>query len=701
MIPASKRRLIAVGVVVATLLSVLVGRLYYLQVKTHSDYVALATQDRIRTIVEPSVRGEILDDTGQPMVSTASELVVSVNVSVVNDQADGSAELARLAKVLNITDKVMNEKVRICTRGVSQPCWPGSPYQPIPVAENVSDQVALEILQNKSEFPGITADTQPVIGYSQPIGTDAAQLLGYLQPITAQEVKQLHVPVTGFASDDLVGQSGLEAQYDKQLRGTAGIDEVAVNAQGAVTSTIKNTKPVNGDDLVTSINAKLQEDVQGILGTAVQDAQAANPGATSGAAVVLTTTGRVVAMASYPTYDPSVWTNGISQKEFNRLFSTSGAEPALERVTQGQYYPGSTWKVTTTAAAVADGYSLNGEYDCPASVTVGGRTFINDGSPSLGPMSLSEALIVSCDTVFYELAEGMWQSDHVNLDDVTSPYFPVQKMQKMELAWGFGQSTGIDLPNQSLGDVPTRQWLYWFWKDNAHTGQDWCKYGKENGNEIQQIEWSDCLYANDWTEGQAMIAAIGQGLVSVTPLQLADAYVALANGGTLYSPKIGEELVSPTGKVVEQINPTVIRHLPVAGSTLAYIRDALQGVVTSGTAAGAFGGFPLGKVCVAGKTGTAQVLGKVATSVFASFAPCSDPKYVVVVMIPDSGYGADVSAPAVRKIWDAIYGLEGQAGALPGGTLPAEPRINSQGQVIPTNTASPGTTTKTTGGASG
>jgi penicillin-binding protein 2 len=701
MIPASKRRLIGIGVVLALLLSVLVGRLYYLQVKTHSDYVALAAQDRIRTIVEPSVRGEILDDTGKPMVSTASELVVSVNVAVVNNRADGSAELARLAKLLGISDKVMTEKVRICTRGVKQPCWPGSPYQPIPVAENVSDQIAIEILQNKAEFPGITAQTQPVIGYAQPVGTDAAQLIGYLQPITAQEVKQLHVPVTGFASDDLVGQSGLEAQYDQQLRGTTGIDEVAVNAQGVVQDTIKNTKPVNGDDLVTSINAKLQDDVENILASAVQQAHVANAGATSGAAVVLTTTGRVVAMASYPTYDPNVWTNGISQKEFSRLFGTSGSEPALERVTQGQYYPGSTWKVTTTAAAVADGYSLNGSYDCPASVSVGGRTFINDGSPSLGPMSLSEALIVSCDTVFYELAEGMWQRDHPNLDDVTSPYFPVQKMQKMELAWGFGQSTGIDLPNQSLGDVPTRQWLYWFWKDNARTGQDWCKYGKANGNEIQQIEYDDCHYANDWTEGQAMIAAIGQGLVSVTPLQLADAYAALANGGTLYSPKIGEELVSPTGKVVEHINPQVIRHLPVAGSTLAYIRNALQGVVTSGTAAGAFGGFPLGKVCVAGKTGTAQVLGKVATSVFASFAPCGDPKYVVVVMIPDSGYGADVSAPAVRKIWDAIYGLEGQSAALPGGTLPAPPRISSQGQVVPVTTASPGTTAKTGGGKSG
>ena len=173
-----------------------------------------------------------------------------------------------------------------------------------------------------------------------------------------------------------------------------------------------------------------------------------------------------------------------------------------------------------------------------------------------------------------------------------------------------------------------------------------------------------------WEPGQAAIAAIGQGYVTVTPLQLANAYVALANGGKLYSPRIGEALISADGKSVQKITPPQVRRLPVSSSTLSYIRDALQGVVTQGTAAGAFGGFPLNKVCVAGKTGTAQIMGKVATSVFASFAPCQNPKYVVVVMLPDSGFGADAAAPAVRQIWDGIYGLEGHKAALPGGQLP-------------------------------
>ena len=298
-------------------------------------------------------------------------------------------------------------------------------------------------------------------------------------------------------------------------------------------------------------------------------------------------------------------------------------------------------------------------------------------------MSYREALIVSCDTVFYDLAYDIWRKDHVADDDVTSPKAPVQQMQEDELRWGFGKPTGVDLPSESSGTVPTREWLYYYWKDNAHQGQDWCKDGSATGSYVQQIEWDDCRSGNVWTPGQSVIASIGQGYVSVTPLQLARAYAALANGGTVYSPRVGEELLSPTGKKVAAITPPVTGHLPASGATLAYIRSALAGVLTQGTAASAFGGFPLGKVCVAGKTGTAQVAGNLATSVFASFAPCGNPKYVVVMMIPDSGYGADVSAPAVRQIWDSIYGLEGHKAALPGGALPRPPQVNQAGQIVP------------------
>jgi penicillin-binding protein 2 len=522
-------------------------------------------------------------------------------------------------------------------------------------------------------------------------------VLGYLQPITPEEIKSRHLPVTGFSGVDLVGQAGLEAEYDDQLRGQAGKQTVAVNAAGNVTGTVSQTPPVNGDDLVTSLNSQVQAVAQNALDAAIERSRAAGNDANQGAAVVMTTTGRVVAMASYPDYDPSVWTGGVTQRQFNKLFGKSGGQPIINWTTQGQYAPGSTFKVTSTAAAVADGYPLHGLYDCPGSVSIAGHTFGNDGEPSLGSMTFSEALIQSCDTVYYNLGYDMYLRDRPGANGKKSASAPVQKMQAMELAWGFGKNTGVDLPAESSGTIPTRQWLYYLWKDNAYTGQDWCRNGKEYGSYVQQIEWQDCKSGWIWEPGQAAIAAIGQGYVTATPLQLTSAYVALANGGTLYSPRIGKALVSPTtGQVVKQINPPVIRHLPVSGEALSYMRSALAGVVTQGTAAGAFGGFPLNQVCVAGKTGTAQLFGKNATSVFASFAPCDHPKYVVVVMLPDSGYGADAAAPAVRQIWDGIYGLEGKKAAVPGGLVPsALPTISPTGAI----TAPSGYTRLTTGPA--
>jgi penicillin-binding protein 2 len=681
---ASRRRLLVLYMLTAAMLISLGGRLWYLQVMNNTAFTKLAAQNQTRNVIVPAIRGQILDDVGSQLVTNTTALVVSVNMMTLSQLPGGPAPvLHRLAPLLGMPYKLLSDKTRLCTKGVRQPCWAGSPYQPIPVDQHVSGRIALQIMEQQKKYPGITAQVQPVINYPMPRGANPAQVLGYLQPITPQEIASRHLQVTGFSGVDLVGQAGLEGQYDSQLRGKAGAQVVSVNAAGDVTGTVGQTAPVNGDNLVTSINAQIQADAQQALNGAIARSRASGNATNQGAAIVMTTTGRVVAMASYPAYNPSVWTGGISQQEFNSLFGASNGQPIINWAAQGQYAPGSTFKVTSTAAAVANGYPLYGSYDCPATVNIGGHTFANDGEPSLGPMTFSEALIQSCDTVYYNLGYDMYLSDDTKANRVTSPNAPVQKMQKMELAWGFGRPTGIDLPAESTGTIPTRKWLYYLWKDNAYTGQNWCKHGNPNGSYVQRIEYEDCHYGNVWEPGQAAIAAIGQGYVTVTPIQLANAYVALANGGTLYSPRIGEALISQvTGKVVQRISPPVIRHLPVSGSALAYIRNALAGVVTQGTAAGAFGGFPLNQVCVAGKTGTAQLFGKNATSVFASFAPCNHPKYVVLVMVPNSGYGADVAAPAVRQIWDGIYGLEGHQAAVPNGQVPTSlPLITTTGTI--------------------
>ena len=177
---------------------------------------------------------------------------------------------------------------------------------------------------------------------------------------------------------------------------------------------------------------------------------------------MMTTTGRVIAMASVPSYNPSVWNGGISEKQYRQLIN--GSKPILNRVTQGEYAPGSTFKVTSTAAAVKAGYSLDGTYNCPASYNIGGRSFLNDGQKNLGQMSLHEALVISCDTVFYEWPTAPISTTILKANVVTSPKAPIQEMQKMEVAWGLAGSPGLDLPEQSAGSIPTREWLYYLWR---------------------------------------------------------------------------------------------------------------------------------------------------------------------------------------------------------------------------------------------
>jgi penicillin-binding protein 2 len=686
MIPAARRRVMVLYVVVAALLLSLGGRLWYLQVMTGVSYASAAAQDQVRTVIVPPVRGQILDDAGRALVDNHTSLVVSVNRALVSQQAGGGiGELHRLAHLLGMSYTLLQEKIRLCTATVSQPCWQGSPYQPIPVAQQVPAPIALQIMENQADYPGISARAQPLTHYVQPYATDAAQMLGYLQPITPQEVAQRHLPVTGFSGVDLVGQAGLEQQYDQQLRGAPGTQTLIVNAAGTVTA-VRHQKPATtGNTLVTSLNSQLQADTYSALVAAIHRAQSeGNAGATSGAAVVMTPTGRVLAMASYPTYDPSVWNGGISKREFRGLFGTGNGEPILNRATQGEYGPGSTFKVTSASAAVANGMSPAGPYGCPGSVTIAGHTFNNWTTANLGPMSLHTALVWSCDTVFYQIAYQMYLRDHYKANFVASSKAPTQKMQRMEVAFGFGRTPGIDLPEQSPGTIPTRKWLYFYWKQYKNY---WCKHGNANGGYLQQIAYDDCRTGYQWTPGQAVIAAIGQGYVTVTPLQLARAYAAIANGGTLYAPRVGAALLSPAGKVVQRITPPVVGHLPVPHWWLSYLTNSLEGVVTGGTASGAFAGFPLHQVPVAAKTGTAEIFGGQATSVFASFAPASHPKYVVVVMVPKSGEGADVSAPCARQIYDSIYGLEGHHAVFPGGQPPRKlPGIAASGAI----TAPPG-----------
>lgn len=682
----SRTRLFVLHVLVVSLLVTLLGRLWYVQVLTGDEFAELAAANRTREIVVPAVRGWILDDAGRPLVRNRTALVVSVDRTQLSQQPDGGkAVLKRLAKVLDTSHGKLRKQIRLCTKDVQRPCWPGSPYQPIPVDDEVDTKTALQIMERREDFPGVVAHPQAVRQYPEPYGANTAHVLGYLQPVTDEELREREGLRAQFSGIDLVGRAGLEATYDEAMRGEAGGRQVAVDSMGQVMHTVKETPATPGSHLVTSIDARVQSVVEGSLERAVQRARSQGRPGTAAAGVVLDVrTGRVVALASLPTYDPSVWIGGISQKQLDRLMSKKAENPLVSRATQGEYPPGSTFKIVSASAAVENGYSLHDTYPCPGSYQVGNRAFSNFEGIAFGPMNLHRGLVVSCDTLFYKFAHEMWLRDG-GTDPVKNPD---DAMVTMAREYGFGQPTGIDLPNESGGRLPTRQWKREYWEE---TKDYHCKHAKSGYPDVAEndpsraaylkaISKENCKRGYVWRAGDAANFAIGQGDMIATPLQLVRAYAALANGGTLHRPQIGKALVRPDGTVERRIKPKKEGELPVSGRVLSYIQDALADVPRSGTAAGAFAGFPLDKVPVAGKTGTAEAYGAEDTSWFASYAPANNPRFAVAVMVAEAGQGSVFAAPAVREIYEGIYGLDGKKAALPDGELPDElPKIDGAG----------------------
>ncbi|MGP4029768.1 penicillin-binding protein 2 [Actinomadura sp. 3N407] len=685
--PRTHFRLVVLYVMVGVLLLVLVARMWTLQVLEGERYEQIAAENRTRDIVVPALRGMILDDRGRPLARNTSSLVVSVDRTTLSRQEDGGeAVLKRLAGVLGTSHEEISKRVRLCAPTVKRPCWSGSPYQPIPVEDDADPQRALQIMERHEDFPGVTARIQPVRSYPKPHGASAVQTLGYLQPITQEELEEREsIQVTGYSGVDLVGRAGLEAQYDRALRGDAGYRRVLVDSHGRVTGVADEEDPVPGSNLVTSLDAEVQGAAEKALKEGIEAARKGGSPADSGGAVVMDVrTGRVIAMASYPTYDPSVWTGGISQKKYDALLGKKNNHPLISRVTQGMGPPGSTFKVSSLAAAVKDGYDLHGTYNCPGSYMVGSRAFNNFQSANLGAMNLHTALVKSCDTIFYKFAHEMW----LHNGGKNAPPGAKNPMVQMARGFGFGSRTGIDLPSESSGRIPDRQWKRQYWEA---TREGSCRGAKEGYPEVAKtdparaaylkaVATENCKEGFVWRAGDAANLSIGQGNVMVTPLQLVRTYAAIANGGTLHTPRIGVAIVRPDGTVVRKLGAPEPKKAPVDDKVLAFMRKALADVPKEGTAAGAFAGFDLKRVAVAGKTGTAERYGNEDMSWFASFGPVKDPRYAVVAMVSQGGYGAQTSAPIVRKVWEAMYGTKDRKPILEDGRLPTDiPKMPGSG----------------------
>ena len=655
--PRVQIRLVVIQILVLSLLGTLGGRLWYLQIRNGQEYAKEASGNHVQQVVQPAVRGSILDARGVPIADNETRLVVSASrTDLMKMQDDGKAVLTKLAGVLGMKPEDVIQKVRLCDAKTPQPCWNGSPYQPIPITDEATAKQALQIRERSEDFPGISAEPEAVRRYAAPGKANTAQVLGYLSPVTDAEITQAKDSSSPYLRSDQVGRSGLERQYDKELRGKAGVTRYEVDNLGRVIGKAKSDAAQSGSNLVTSIDSRVQRVAEYELDTAMKAARkqydkitSENYKADSGAVVVMEAkTGRIVAMASAPTYDPNAWVGGISAKDYKALTGKNSDYPLLNRAIQGQSAPGSTFKVVSTAAAVEAGYEWDGGYPCTSSYSVGGQVFKNFEGENFGPISLGRALEVSCDTVFYGLADNEWKKDGgIN----PKKGEPKDYFFKAAHQFGLGKETGVDLPNEVTGRVPDRQWKQSYWKANKDV---WCKTGKKDGDYVQKIAYENCLEGNKMREGDEINYSIGQGDTLVTPIQEAMIYGALANGGTIHTPTIGKAIVSADGKTVQEIKPKVSGKLPISKDTLKGMNSALEGVVTRGTAAWKFGGWPQDKIALHAKTGTAEVYGKQTTSWFATYTK----DYTVVMTIAQAGTGSGASGEAVRNIYNALYGVQ-------------------------------------------
>ncbi|MEU3098916.1 penicillin-binding protein 2 [Streptomyces sp. NPDC006967] len=653
--PRVQIRLVVIQVLVISLLGTLGGRLWYLQIREGDQYAKEASGNHVQKVVQPAVRGSILDARGVALADNETRLVVSASrTDLMKMKDDGKAVLTKLAGVLGMKPEDVEQKVRLCNAETPQPCWNGSPYQPIPITDEATPKQALQIRERAEDFPGITAEPQALRRYASPGKANTAQVLGYLSPVTDEEIQKAQDTSSPYLRSDMVGRSGLERQYDKQLRGKAGVTRYEVDKLGRVLGEAESDPAQPGANLVTSIDSRVQRVAEYELNEAMKEARKQhdrntnrNYEADSGAVVVMEAkTGRVVAMASNPTYDPNAWVGGISAKDYATLTGEKSNYPLLNRATQGLSAPGSVFKVIPTAAAIQAGYSFEGPYECSSSYSIGGQVFKNFESQSFGGISLGRALEVSCDTVFYRLSHEEWKRDGGNKPKKNAHDW----FYKTAHQFGLGEETGIDLPNEVTGRVPDRQWKKDYWTANK---DDWCKYGKKDGSYAEKIAFENCLEGNRLRAGDSVNYSIGQGDTLVTPIQMATIYAAISNGGTLYNPTVGKAVISPDGKTVTEIEPKAHGKLPTSKKTLAQIDEALEGVATRGTAAWRFGGWPQDEIPMHAKTGTAEVHGKQTTSWFTTYTE----DYAIVMTISQGGTGSGASGPAVRNIYNALYGV--------------------------------------------
>jgi len=602
-------RVAVIGGVALVMFALIFFRLWYLQVLSGDKYLAEASDNRVREIKVQAPRGEIVDRHGQPLVENRHSFSIKLTPDKLpEDVGERDRVYRRLAKLLNLNPRRLEKRVEGELKAL--------PFAKPTVKQDVDQRLVAYVLERQSQFPGVEPESEFLREY--PHGPVGAHLFGQVGEVTEKQLKDQRY--NGVALGDRVGQAGIEAEYDRFLRGRNGAARVEVDALGNLTDTLKQVQPRQGSQLRLSLDLGVQEAAQ----------QALEGGTGRGAfAVMDVTNGEMLALGSEPSFDPNIFTRPLSQRRLNALSSEALGKPLFDRAIQGGYPTGSTFKLITATAALESGHiTPETVLNDPGSLTVGGVTFENAGKVAHGALALRQALTVSSDVFFYQLGQYMNEKG-----------MPLQKWAHM---LGIGRKTGIDLPAETAGRLPTPRW-----RDR------WYKQG---------------LTDRPWSVGDNINLSVGQGDLLANPLQMAVAYGAIANGGRVLRPRLGLRIEDASGRALQQLDAPTARRLKISKANRDAILEGIYGAANEpgGTSTPVFEGFP---IPIAGKTGTAEHVGKADQSWYVALAPYPNPKYVVAVTDEAGGFGADTAAPMARRILAALLDVK-ETGLVQGGGAP-------------------------------
>lgn len=627
MADSSRFRLSALGVVLFAVFAALYARLWYLQILDGEQFIAAAATNQVRLVYEEAPRGRVLDRNGEVLVDNRRSQAIVVRREELNrlDSEVRESVKSRLAALLAVSRDELDRRIGDVRY---------SQYKPVPVAEDVSEEIFIHVRERRAEFPAV--DATILSRRSYPNGEIGAHVLGYVGEINDRELERRQQ--ADYRLGDTIGKSGVELLHEEQLRGQAGVEKLQVNAAGEVVGAPLATRaPVPGADVQLTIDLKIQRLAEESLRQGLEAARQTrerNSGqpfvAPAGSVVVLDPRdGAVRAMASFPTFNPNDFVNGIAADTFRALNDPGSFYPLNNRAITGQYAPGSTFKLMTAVAAAQRGMVQarstildEGQYRVP---NCRGEkcTFRNAGGVRFGRVDLPRSLTVSSDVYYYDLGARFW---------LQRGQFP-NGLQDTAKAFGLGSRTRIGLPTEKAGLVPDPDI-------------------KKRRNEQNPRAFPE----GRWFTGDSIQMAIGQGDVLVTPLQLANAYATFANGGTRFVPRLTDRVISSSPEPATiTLPPEVAGSVDLPSAVRDPILQGLRGVIDreEGTAYYAFSGFPR-TFTVAGKTGTAQVGAKQDTAVFAAFAPVEQPEYSIAVVLEEAGFGGSSAAPIARRILEGI-----------------------------------------------